>query len=185
HERVSAFFAAAGNRTSKAVQANLGRLIRRYAADGTTTGYRAAHTLLKSLAPDDWGAVFDDLDRGLAERAVGLPAVGQGGLFDSLAAPGAAEPAKPPRPFDPLTPELADFIRTAWLDAPTHPTRTRLALRAGLAAARDRVYADLADPRTPRPLLLDRLAALEELGDSTCLSVVLPLLGSADAEVQT
>src|SRR5439155_10855009 len=34
HERVTAFFAAPENRKSKAVQANFGRLVRRYAAEG-------------------------------------------------------------------------------------------------------------------------------------------------------
>ena len=62
--------------------------------------------------------------------------------------------------------------------------RTRLALRAGIAAARDRVHADLADPKVPRPLRLERLAVLEELGDATCVPAVLPLLASTDADVQ-
>ena len=41
HGRVTAFFADPGHRTSAAVRASLGRLIRRYAAEGTAAGYAA------------------------------------------------------------------------------------------------------------------------------------------------
>ena len=40
-----------------------------------------------------------------------------------------------------------------------------LALRAAVTEARVRVHADVADAKTPRPLLLERLAVLEEIGD--------------------
>ena len=78
-DRVTAFFASAENRTSGLVKATLGRVIRRYAADGSAVGYQSAHTLLSSLTPDERAAVLPDFDKGLAERAVGLPGVGQGG----------------------------------------------------------------------------------------------------------
>ncbi|HET6573441.1 MAG TPA: PVC-type heme-binding CxxCH protein [Fimbriiglobus sp.] len=183
HQRVTAFFASLASRKSKLVRANLGRLVRRYAADGTALGYHAAHALLVALTPSERSALYDDLDRGLAERAVGLPPVGQGGLFDALAAPDTG-PAKPARKYDPLTPELAALIRAAWEESPTDAAQTRLALRAGVAAARDQVHADLADPTTPRPLLLERLAAFEELGTEGCAPVVLRLLSSNQADVQ-
>ena len=182
-DRVVGFFAAAESRRSAAVRANLGRLVRRYAADGTAAGYRAARRLLAALPPADRATVLPDLDRGLAERAVGLPAVGQGGLFDALAAPGA-EPAAPRRTFDPLTPDLADLIRSTWQEAPADAVRTRLALRAGVAAARDRVRADLAGPNPPRPAVLGRLAVLEEFGGEGDVPAALPHLASADPDVQ-
>lgn len=181
-ERVTAFFASAGHGKSTAVRANLGRLVRRYAAAGTAVDYRAVHRLLVAV-PGDTTALLEDLDRGLAERSVGLPPVGQGGLFEGLAVPGS-EPPKPARKFEPLTPELADFLRDLWRAEPTSAVRTRLALRAGTAAARDRLHADLALPTTPRPLLLERLAVLEDLGDASCVPVVVPLLSAADKEVQ-
>jgi hypothetical protein len=90
----------------------------------------------------------------------------------------------PPRKYDPLTSDLADLIRAAWADAPGDAVRTRLALRAGVAAARERVHAEVAGPDTPRPARLDRLAGLEVLGDAACLPAVLPLLASRDADVQ-
>lgn len=182
-DRVTAFFASADNREHKLVRANLGRLVRRYAADGTTLGYRAAHAVLTALPASERSALSEDLDRGLSERAVGLPPVGQGGLFDALAAPGT-EPAKPARKYEPLTPELAALIRSAWEASPTSAARTRLALRAGVTAARDRVHADLVDPTTSRPLLLERLTTLEELGTESCVPPVLGLLASHHADVQ-
>ena len=167
HERVTAFFASAEQpQESGLVRANLGRLVRRYAAEGTATGYRGRPRAARgrSRRPER-SALLDDLDRGLAERAVGLPPVGQGGLFDALAAPGA-EPAeaagsstRSPRNWPHSSePRGSRRRRTT--------SRTRLALRADVTAARDRVHADLADPKTPRPLLLERLAMLEELGDA-------------------
>src|SRR5262245_23650319 len=182
HARITAFFSSAENRKSKAVQANLGRLVRRFAADGTKTGYTAAHKLLISLPPEDRLALLVALDQGLAGRSVGLPPGGQGGLFETLAPPGTESPK--PRKFEPLTSELVEFIQSTWRDSPKSAIHTRLALRAGIAVARDRVHADIADQDTPRQLLVERLALLEELGDTTCVSVVLPHLTSADAEIQ-
>ncbi len=66
--------------------------------------------------------LLEDLDRGLAERAVGLPAVGQGGLFDTLAAAGTRT-AEAAAKFDPLTPELSEFIASAWRATPTERRR--------------------------------------------------------------
>jgi putative membrane-bound dehydrogenase-like protein len=183
HKRVTAFFSSAENRKSAAVRANLGRLVRRFAADGTAIGYSAADKLLRSLTAAETSSVLADLDRGLAERAVGLAPVGQGGLFDTLATPGS-EATKPPRVFEPLTAELTNFIRTAWQESPGDATRTRLALRAGIAAARNRVHSDIASPKTPRSALLERLTILEELGDSSCVPALLPLLSSTDPDVQ-
>ncbi|HUR53934.1 MAG TPA: PVC-type heme-binding CxxCH protein, partial [Gemmataceae bacterium] len=111
-ERLTGFCSKPENRKSAAVRANLGRLVRRYAADGTKTGYTAAHKLLTAALRN---SLLEDLDRGLAERSVGLPDVGQGGLFETFAPPGR-EPAKPARKFDPLTPELCEFIGRAWED---------------------------------------------------------------------
>jgi putative membrane-bound dehydrogenase-like protein len=180
--RVVAFFAKPESRKRPAVRANLGRLVRRYAAEGTSAGYSAAHKLLTAVTAAERTALLADLDRGLAERAVGLPAVGQGGLFDALATPGGAQPK--PRKYEPLTPELAELIRAQWSAAPASELATRLALRAGIAAARDAVHDDLRASKTPRQLLIERLAVLEELGTPECVSLVQPHLVAKDAEVQ-
>ncbi len=182
-ERVTTFFADPQNRKHAAVRANLGRLVRRYAAEGTVPGYTAAHRLLKSVASGECKPLLEDLDRGLAERSVGLPPVGQGGLFDALAAPGA-EPPKPPRKYEPLTPELKKLIGDQWTVAKTSELLTRLALRAELGEVRDCVHDDVASPQTSRQLLVERLALLEELGNAACITAVQPHLVSPDAEVQ-
>ncbi|HUR54097.1 MAG TPA: c-type cytochrome, partial [Gemmataceae bacterium] len=182
-ERLTGFFSKPENRKSAAVRANVGRLVRRYAADGTKTGYTAAHKLLTSVTEAVRNSLLEDLDRGLAERSVGLPDVGQGGLFETLAPPGR-EPAKPARKFDPLTPELCEFIGRAWEDLPADTVRVRLAMRAEIATAREFVHAELASAKSRRSIVLDRLAILQELGDAGCVPVVLPLLASTDADVQ-
>jgi len=183
HQQLTEFFAAADNRRRGLVKANVGRLIRRFAADGSSAGYRAAQKILGALQPEELAGALEDLDRGLAERAVGLPSIGQGGLFDALAKPGS-NPTGPVRKFDALTPELSEFIGTAWEDLPAATVRVRLAIRAGSATAREFVHAELANPETPRLRLLEGLAILQELGDAGCVPSVLPLLASRDAEVQ-
>jgi putative membrane-bound dehydrogenase-like protein len=182
HERVTAFFASAENRKRMAVQANSGRLVRRYAAEGTATGYHAAAELFSTATPFERKTLIDDLDRGLAERSVGLPAVGQGGLFETLATPDSKPPK--PRKFEPLTSELIAAAIGPWQTERTSVPATRLALRVGAGLVRERVYKDLADTNTPRQLLIERLAVLQEVGDDTCVQVVLPHLASSDAEVQ-
>jgi putative membrane-bound dehydrogenase-like protein len=179
-QRITKSFLSAENRRSAAVQINLGRLVRRYAAEGTSAGYESAHSLLTNLSSV---SLLEELDRGLAERSVGLPAVGQGGLFESLATPGS-EPPKSSRKYEPLTPELRGFIADQWRAAPTGMITTRLALRADIDGARRRVHADIDDHKTPRLLLLDRLALMEEFGDAACLKFVEPLLNSSDQEIQ-
>jgi putative heme-binding domain-containing protein len=74
------------------------------------------------------------------------------------------------------------LIESEWRATKANELTTRLALRAGLTAARDRVHKDVAGGRGQ--LLLERLAVLEELGDEKCVPVVQPHLTSADAEVQ-
>jgi putative membrane-bound dehydrogenase-like protein len=181
HKRITAFFASQPNRKRGVVSEYFGRLVRRYAAEGTAPGYNAAYLLLKSASDVELKTLLEDLDRGLAERAVGLPLVGQGGLFDTIATPGI-EPPKP-RKYEPLTPELKEFIGQLWRQAPTSQLTTRLALRAGLGEVRNRVHDDIASSKA-RQSLTERLAVLEELGDATCISVVQPHLTSPDAEVQ-
>ena len=164
-------------------QANLSRLVRRYAAEGTAIGYNVAYTLITNRPAVEQKPLFEDLDRGLAERSVGWPPVGQGGLFDNLAAPGPV-PTKPARKYEPVVENLVNLIRTAWRQAPTSPLIARLALRAEIADIRERVHADIADPNTSRQLLVERLTTLEELGNAACIPVVQPHLVSSHTEVQ-
>ena len=87
-ERMTAFFTKAENRTSAAVRANLGRLIRRYAADGTAAGYNAAHALL-AATPGDEPPATSGRPRSRARGAVGrLAAGGAGGALRQTREPG-------------------------------------------------------------------------------------------------
>src|SRR5262249_49316742 len=68
-------------------------------------------------------------------------------------------------------------------ESPASAVRTRLALRADVAGVRARVLADVTDSKTPRPLLLDRLTALEEFGIESSATAVPPLLNSPSPDV--
>ena len=112
------------------------RLIRRYAAEGTTASYAACLRILRSAVADQQMAALEHLNLGLAERAVDLPEIGQGGLFEQQA---AAVPLllaefshveRPPK-------ELVAYISDLWNQQPTNLLYLELALRAGLEQASD------------------------------------------------
>ncbi len=181
HRRVVAFFARP-ERNRVLFQANLARLVRRYAAEGTTLGYDAAARLISSRPAVDQKTLFEHLDRGLAERAVGPAAVGQGGLFEALAAPPGDIPP-PRRKVEPATDELKTLIWQTWRRGSSSPLLTRLAYRIGEGPV-EQIRQELADPNTPRQLLLERLELLEEVGTEADTRAVLPHLASKDAAVQ-
>lgn len=155
------------------------RLIRHYVAEGTEAGYRHALRIVQELTPKERLAAYPDLDRGLAERAVPLPDVGQGGLFESQAVPGKTK--SPGKSFQPLPVEMLTYLGKEWAADPTSPLLSRLALRAGISACRERVHADLSQGSAT--LRKDRLKLLEELGDESSIPVVLPFLTGEDAEL--
>ena len=182
HGRVVAFFARP-ERNRVLFQANLARLVRRYAAEGTAVGYDAAARLITSRPATEQKRLFEHLDRGLAERATGPAAVGQGGLFETLAAPPGDIPP-PRRKVAPPTEALTELVRQARREAPSSPFVTRLAYRIGEGPV-EQIHRELADPNTPRQLLLERLELLEEFGAESDARAVLPHLSSKDAAVQT
>src|SRR5262249_3663475 len=114
--------------------------------------------------------------------AVRRPPAGGGGWCDAPAARGRA-PRKPGK-CGPATKELKELTPRSGQQPGTSDPPPRLDIRAGNGWARRQLHADLADPNTPRQLLVERLAVLEELGDTTDVPVVLPHLTSSDAEVQ-
>lgn len=164
----------------KCFRANLPRLVRRFAAEGTKDSYAAAIVIIGLQAKDDRPASLAEFDRGLAERSVGLPSVGQGDLFGPFAKPD--KEVKPIRKFEPFTADQAEWIEWFWNAAPEDAVRTRIAMRAGVSAARDRIHKNVVD--SPKPRTLECLAILIELGDIAAAPLVVPHLSSKDAEIQ-
>lgn len=146
-DRILAFLGTSEAWSASGSRENALRLVRRYAADGTRTGYEHAARLLASVPPRGRPEALEALDRGLAERAAVLGGMGSAGLFESVASVEKGKPA-PARAFEPLTRELADFIASAWHDAPRDETTLRLAIRVGIDGAAREVTAEVGAPDT-------------------------------------
>jgi putative heme-binding domain-containing protein len=107
-------------------------LIRRYAAEGTPAGYDACAKLIRS-APEQYShSTHELLRKGLAERAIGLQGIGQGGLYGEQAAGAAGDPTTEVRSYEPLTRSLKAFIAALSQEHPDDPVLLELALRAGI-----------------------------------------------------
>ncbi len=114
----------------EAVGDNAVRLVRRYAADGTTTGYDACLALLELIPIDYRPSAHEALRAGLSQRAVSQPTVGQGELFQQQAALDHQNESKADRHYETITPELRSYIHQLWVDQPNDPLYLELALRA-------------------------------------------------------
>ena len=148
---MTAFFATAENRKSAAVQANLGRLVRRYAAEGTAAGYSAAHALLAAdYRPTNASHFSKTSTAGWRSGRSGLPPVGQGGLFDTARRARRTEPTRPARSTNrsrPNWPSSSARLASRRTDERTrHPARAAGRHRRGPGPGSRR----LASPKTPR-----------------------------------
>ena len=130
-----------------AATANLNRLIRRCAAEGTRAGYKTCAQLLELVSPENHNAAHESLRHGLAERAVGLSDVGQGGLFQQHARADQAALSASPRQFEPLADELKTHIRKLWQREPADLLYLEFALRASLDDAYQQLLQLVADAR--------------------------------------
>ena len=149
------------------------RLIRRYAADGTAKGYAAAMQLARAAPTGQLEAVVRVLDQGLAERGATLSGLGQGGLFEAVAAEKGDPVHRPRREFEVITSALKDWIRQTWRARPLEPGRTRLAVRAGISTAYEAVLASLRRPESSVDRRIALLDLLRDLGRSDCIPAVL------------
>jgi putative membrane-bound dehydrogenase-like protein len=139
-------------------------LIRRYAAEGTARAYNACLKLLHS-APAQYADVgVEPLRKGLAERAVGLQAVGQGTLFGAQAAENIDQPGAVVRQFEPLTPALKDFIATIWNHQHDDIGRLELALRTGIDDSYPALLSSAFKPDIAPTRQLSLLALVREFG---------------------
>jgi putative heme-binding domain-containing protein len=172
-ERLLVFFDSPQAWTEAGIRANVLRLVRRYAAEGTRVSYEYCLRLLAKAPAAHRTAALDALDRGLAERAVALGGMGMSGLYESIA---AREKAKSKRRYEPLTTELVGFIAAAWRDNPADATRLRLALRVGVAGATTAVSDEIANLRTTAARRRILLGLLGEVGSPACVPAALAVL---------
>jgi putative membrane-bound dehydrogenase-like protein len=155
------------------------RLVRRYAASGTRSGYDACRRLLSGAQGRDQADALAALDQGLAERGLPIGGMGMGmaSLFETVAItrPQTTGPAPAGR-VEPLTAGLLEAIRTAWQLEASDELRLRLAIRAGLVEATARVLDETADETAPPGRRRALLGLLAELGKSEGIPVALAVL---------
>ena len=118
-----------------AARADILLLIRRFAAEGTAAGYAACLRMLQSVPTQYADDSREQLRQGLAERAVGLQGIGQGGLFGEQAAGAAGDPVAEVRRYESLTPPLKEYITVLWKQTPEDPQRLELALAPNINEA--------------------------------------------------
>lgn len=157
------------------------RLIRRYAAEGTSAGYAACLRMLQLAAADQQQASLEHLNLGLAERAVDLPAIGQGGLFEEQA---AAEPSAPARSrhHEELPEPLAAYIAELWKQQPTNLLYLELALRAGIDHASSELVAQTRNAGQDLEQLTAMLKLLGEFGTTDSAPLIIERLTSSQTD---
>ena len=163
----------------------LGRLMRRYAGEGSNESLVACARLL-ATAPKagERRRMLTELDAGLKmlgrERLPGLPL---GPKYGNIAAISRVEQTDQATRLKTIPPALAEQLATIWDDQTTDPLIIRVALRLGSDAAGERVLALAADQRQPEKTRLEMLAILQELGESNeCLDTVLKLVDKSESD---
>jgi len=162
----------------------LGRLMRRYAAEGSRVGYRVCARLFASAeSDDDRRFLLDELDQGLAligaaqRKSSGLPL---GGSYTRFAVESTTEPA-PPKRLDKVPPALEPILAWFWNDATTDAALVRLAARMGSNKALARGMALAGDPQADQSVRLAMFDVLAEVGDERAVDVALASIERGEA----
>jgi putative membrane-bound dehydrogenase-like protein len=159
------------------------RLLRRLAAEGTVTSYDACLRLITSAPTTaELRSAHQQLSLGLDERALGLPEVGAGTLFQEQAQIATNTGSNSGRRFEPLTGALKMHILKTWQQHPTDPLYLRLALRAGQRAAYQTVLAALADAAEDVNAKASMLELVRDFGQQDCVPHVVTLVSDDQPE---
>jgi putative membrane-bound dehydrogenase-like protein len=160
-----------------------GRLMRRYAAEGTREGYLACSRLLASTPPGQRGRMLAALDQGLQDRPSG-----DGKALGTLFADQAVVTESPKvrtRRVEKVPPQLKEQVAALWRDDTTDETLIRLAMRIGLPQGRERAMGLVSDSRVSQAVRVGLLQALGEVGPPSCVKTLLNLVaGREPAAVQ-
>jgi putative heme-binding domain-containing protein len=158
------------------------RFIRRFAAEGTRSGYDACFQMIASAPKNNFAAAQPSLRLGLAERAVGLESVGQGELFANQAANVNGGLSAKTRKYEPVTGPLLEHIESLWLEYPGQELSLELALRAGVEAARDTISSSPFETGLTPDQRVRRLKLLREFGDPSATPKLFQLVLSGEPE---
>lgn len=154
------------------------RLMRRYAAEGTPSGYAACSAIWTArgagvpASEEMTNKIVEALTLGLQQRPR-VSGEGDAGTPRDATAGGLTDSAEGR--------QLLASIERTWQERPSEPRRIRLALEARSATVYKELLARLkAIP--PRQISPDDLAILKDYGRDDCLPVVLPLVAGTTPE---
>jgi putative heme-binding domain-containing protein len=139
----------------------LGRLMRRFAAEGTEAALSACARVLASAPANDRTQMLAALDQGLQERPTELAR--------------ADSEWKPP-------PELEAQLTQLWSDTISDTALIRVAARLGRVSAYDRALELALDSRASAEVRISMLQLLASAGNPACVGPVLKVLASAPTE---
>jgi len=154
------------------------RLVRRWAAEGTTNAYETCLRLMQSAPESQQLAVHQQLRKGLSERTVGLTKIGQGGLFGEQASTDGTASSET-RKFEPIAGELQTAINQLWKQQPANLLFLELALRADSEQALQYLTTRIAKESENFPLLLKLLG---EFGGVEAAATILALFENATTD---
>jgi len=159
------------------------RLLRRYAATGSESGYLACAQLLAGAAPQDRAGLLAALDQGLGDRQRSRGGTA-GTLFAGLAQQQAENVDSAPAASNveaSIPAALGEQVKQAWSDDTRDGSLIRLAVRFGWQQGRERAVALASDHGLPPEQRLAAINLLGELGKPWCAA---PLLALVDATEQ-
>ena len=160
----------------------LARLMRRFAGDGSETGFEACATLFKT-APDrvQRRRMLAELDAGL--RMLGRKKLPRLPLPENRLAIKRIEDKSGGTRLNSVPPALIDVLADLWDDQTTDSLTIRVSARLGSSAAIARAVALATDASRNEKTRLEMLAVLQELGDAgTCIDPALTLVRGSDGE---
>ena len=158
------------------------KLVRRYAADGSKTGYAVCLRLNKSTPSNQLTAVHQALAKGLAERSVGFSGVGHGALFLKQGSAAESMLKTERRKFVPATPELIAYMARNWNRNRADALWLPIALRCDIDGAYAYLKSVIRNPETTADTRIAMLAMLARFGRVDCVPLVLALLNGDQPE---
>jgi putative membrane-bound dehydrogenase-like protein len=154
-----------------------GRLIKRYAADGSPSGMVAVAKLLGSAGNEtEQKTMLTELDAGL--KMVGkkkLPGLPMGTVFNSIAVK-KIENVEKSLLTSKIPDELSSKLQGIWNKDKSNPLLLRILIRMGDSGANNYALTQLINPKTERSMKLSLLEIFKELGNSECIEPVLSVL---------
>jgi putative membrane-bound dehydrogenase-like protein len=158
----------------------LERLMRRYAAEGTESGFLACARLLEAAPEAGRLRLLAALDLGLQDRPAGS-GKNLGTLFQDFAALEIRPESRSIKAAS-VPPELSRQLDSLWTGTASDAALIRVCARLGRTAARERAIALAIDPKASQATRLTLLELLAEVGESKDAEAILKLIGGNETE---